>query len=317
MKAITYQKYGGPEVLQISEVEKPTPLDDEILVKVSTVSVNPYDWHYMRGTPKFMRLDSGMFRPKQHILGNDFSGIVESVGQNIKNYKPGDEVFGGSELRAFAEYVTVTEGQLTLKPTHLTLEEAGSLSIAALTAFHSLRDYANLQDGQKILINGSSGGVGIFLVQMAKAYGASVTGVCSSANIDMVRNLGADQVIDYTKDQVGKSGQKFDFIFDAVGNLSVKQMKTLLLENGKSFVIGFGGMGQLLKVLTLGKLGSKKIEMMISKPKPQDYQDLKEFLETHQIKPIIDRKYPLSEMKDAITYLETMRAKGKVIIMIN
>src|SRR5438128_3773322 len=218
MKAIVYCEYGSPDVLKLENIEKPTPGDDQVLVRVRAASVNPLDWHYMRGRPYFMRLGAGLRKPKSIRLGVDYAGTVEAVGRNVKRFKPGDEVFGG-RTGAFAQYVLVREDRaLALKPANLTFEQAASVGVAAITALQGLRDKGQIQPGQKVLINGASGGVGTFAVQIAKSFGADVTGVCSTRNVDMVRSIGAGHVINYTKEDFAQSGQRYDLIFDNVGN---------------------------------------------------------------------------------------------------
>src|ERR1700704_922147 len=239
MKAIVYRCYGSPDVLRFEDIEKPTPADDQLLVKIRAASVNPLDWHYMRGTPYLVRADSGLGKPTDPRLGVDFAGTVEAVGKDVKRFKPGDEVFGG-RFGAFAEYVAVREDRaLALKPANVTFEQAASVPIAALTALQGLRDKGRIQPGQKVLINGASGGVGTFAVQIAKSFGAEVTGVCSTRNVALVRSIGADHVIDYTQEDFTKNGQRYDLIFDAVGNRSVSDYKRALSPNGICAVAGF------------------------------------------------------------------------------
>src|SRR5712664_3464535 len=240
LKAIVYSDYGSPDVLKLEEIEKPTPGDDQVLVRVRAASVNPLDWHYMRGTPYFMRMEAGLRKPKVTRLGVDFAGTVEAVGRNVKRFKPGDEVFGG-RTGAFGEYVTVREDRaVVLKPANLTFEQAASVPVAAITALQGLRDKGKVQPGQKVLINGASGGVGTFAVQIAKSFGAEVTGVCSTRNVDMVRSLGADHVIDYTKEDFTNSAQRYDLILDNVGNHSMLENRRILTPNGRFVLIGGG-----------------------------------------------------------------------------
>src|SRR5256712_2882463 len=232
MKAMVRCDYGPPDVVKLEDIEKPTPGDNQVLVRVRAASVNPLDWHYVRGTPYVMRLGEGLRKPKVIRLGVDFAGTVEAVGRNVKRFRPGDEVFGG-RTGAFAEYVSVREDRaVVLKPANLTFEQAASVPIAAITALQALRDKGKIQPGEKILINGASGGVGTFAVQIAKSFGAEVTGVCSTRNVDMVRSIGADQVVDYTQEDFTKNGQRYDLIFDAVGNRSVSDCKRALSPNG-------------------------------------------------------------------------------------
>ncbi|MGB2862328.1 MAG: NAD(P)-dependent alcohol dehydrogenase [Sedimentisphaerales bacterium] len=323
MKAIVYTKYGPPEVLQLKEVDKPAPRDNEVLVKVHAAAANPLDWHRMRGAPLLVRLQDGLRRPKNPMLGADIAGRLEAVGRNVSEFQPGDEVFGDCGWGGgFAEYVSVTEKNLVLKPTNLTFEEAAAVPVAAITALQGLRDNGQIQSGQKVLINGASGGVGTFAVQIAKSFGAEVTGVCSTRNLDMVRSIGADQVIDYTQEDFTKHGQHYDLIYDAVGNRSVSDYKRALRPRGTCVITGFTTMSRLFQHMLLGPLmsmsGSKKIGMQpVAKPNRKDLVFLKELLEAGKVKPVIDRRYPLSETAEAIRYLEKGHARGKVVITMN
>ena len=324
MKAIVYTEYGPPEVLQLKEVEKPTPKDDEVLVKVHAASANPADWHLMRAEPFLARLENGLLKPKNTKLGADIAGRVEAIGRNVTQFQVGDEVFGGmslNELGGFAEYVCAPEELLASKPAKLTFEQAAAVPLAAFTALQGLRDKGQIQPGQKVLINGASGGVGTFAVQIAKSFGTEVTGVCSTRNLDMVRSIGADHVIDYTKEDFTQNGQRYDLIFDAVGNRSVSDYQRALSPNGICAVAGFTTLSRLFQVIFLGawvsKTGSKKIgQMETAKPNKKDLIVIKELLETGKIVPVIDRTYPLSETAEAIRYLEEGHAKGKVIITV-
>jgi len=323
MKAIVYHKYGSPDVLELEEVQKPTPKDDEVLVKVHAASANPADWHLLRATPFFARLMVGLLKPKYKILGSDIAGRVEAVGSNVKQFQPGDEVFGDKFAcgwGGFAEYVRVAEDRLVLKPANISFEEAASVPLAAFTALQGLRDRGQIQPGQKVLVNGASGGVGTFAVQIAKSFGPEVTGVCSTRNLDMVRSIGADQVIDYTQEDFTKNGQRYDLIYCAVGNRSAADYKRALNPNGICVVAGFTTMPHMLfQVLFLGAwvsmTGSKKIGAMGTvKPNKKDLVFMKELLEAGKVVPVIDRCYPLSEVAEAIRYLEEGHAKGKVVI---
>lgn len=322
MKAIIYERYGPPEVLQFKEVEKPVPCDDEILVKVQVVSVNPADWHLMRAKPFIARLTTGLFKPKNKILGIDIAGQVESVGKNVTEFKPGDEVFGDCGWGGgFAEYVCVTEKNLAPKPANITFEQAGSISVAATSALQSLRDKGQIQPGQMVLINGASGGVGTFTVQMAKAFGVKVTGVCSARNLDLVRSLGADQVIDYTQEDFTQIGLGYDLIIDNVGNYTISDLKRALNPKGICVIVGFTSLALLFQHMFLGPLmsliGSKKIGILgTAYGNKKDLLFLKELLETGKIVPVIDRRYPLKEVPEAIQYLEEGHARGKVVIII-
>jgi NADPH:quinone reductase-like Zn-dependent oxidoreductase len=322
LKAIVYQKYGPPDVLQLKEVEKPTPNANEVLIKIHAAATNPYDWHFMRAAPFFVRFDAGFFKPKNTILGIDIAGRIEAVGSSVTQFKPGDEVFGGIPAGGFAEYVAAPEDCIVLKPANLSFEEAASVPTVAFTAVQGLRDYGQIQSGQKVLINGASGGVGSFAVQLAKSYGTEVTGVCSTRNLDLVRSIGADHVIDYTKEDFTRNGKQYDLLFDAVANRSASGYKRALSSNGICIVAGFTSISQMLfQVAILGSLvsmtGNKKIGTMGSaKPNKQDLLFTKELLESGKVVPLIDRCYTLSETADAIRYLEEGHARGKVVITV-
>ena len=319
MKAIVYTKYGSPDVLELKEVEKPTPKENEVLIKVRAASVNPLDWHYLRGKPLFMRLmGAGLLKPKNKILGVDIAGRVETVGRTVKQLHPGDDVFGGGKfLGGFAEYVCVSENRLALKPSNITFEEAASVPIAAVTALQALRDKGEIQPGQKVLINGAGGGVGTFAVQIAKSFGAEVTGVCSTRNLDMVRSIGADHVIDYTQEDFTKNDQRYDLIFDAAAFRSILDQKQALSPKGIYVMVG-GSMARMFQVMFLrpwiSMTGSKKIGLMLANINKKDLVFMKELLEAGKVVPVIDRRYPLSEVPEAIRYLEEGHARGKVII---
>ena len=324
MKAIVYTQYGSPDVLQLKEVAKPTPKDNEVLIKIHAASANPLDWHLMRAEPFLARLENGLLKPKNTKLGADVAGRIEAVGRNVTQFHVGDDVFGGmplNELGSFAEYVCAPEELLALKPAKMTFEQAAAVPLAAFTALQGLRDKGQIQPGQKVLINGASGGVGTFAVQIAKSYGTEVTGVCSTRNLDMVRSIGADHVIDYTKEDFTRKGQQYDLIFDAVGNRSVSDYQRALSPNGICSVAGFTTMSLLFQVIFLGawvsKTGSKKIgRMETAKPNKKDLVIIKELLEAGKVVPVIDRTYPLSQVSEAIRYLETGRARGKVVIAV-
>jgi NADPH:quinone reductase-like Zn-dependent oxidoreductase len=325
MKAIVQTEYGSPHVLRFKEVEKPTPKDNEVLIKVHAASANPLDWHQMRGEPFIARMGNGLRKPrKATILGADIAGRVEEVGKNVTRFRPGDDVFGdlsATGLGGFAEYACAHEGSLVLKPANLSFEEAAATPVVGFTAIQGLRDNGQIKAGQKVLINGASGGVGSFAVQFAKASGAEVTGVCSTRNLDLVRSIGADHVIDYTKEDFTKSGQHYDLIYDAVGNLSVPASRRALSPNGMCVVAGFTTLSRLFQVIALGplvsRMGSRKIGLMgMAMPNQKDLLLIKELLEAGRVKAVIDRRYPLSETADAIRHLETGHARGKVIITI-
>ena len=325
MKAITYCDYGLAN-LKLEEIEKPIPNDDQILVKVRAASVNPYDWHFIEGTPKIMRLMGvGLRKPKDTRLGVDFSGTVEAVGKNVTQFKPGDDVFGGRG-GAFAEYVCRrAEGAVALKPANITFEQAASVNIAGITALQGLRDKGKVQPGQKVLINGASGGVGTFAVQIAKSFGADVTGVCSTRNVDLVRSLGADHVIDYTKEDFAKGEQRYDVILDNVPNHSLSECRRILNPNGKYVLIGGGGpndsrwvgpFGRVIKTMLLSPFMSQKMGMMMADANHNDLTILADMMQSGKLKPVIDRTYKLAEVPAAIAYLEEGHARGKVIITV-
>ena len=325
MKAIVYEKYGPPEVLQLKDVEKPVPADDEVLIKIHAVSANAFDWHYMRPTPFAVRFDAGLRRPKRQILGIDIAGQVEAIGSNVTEFKVGDEVFGEISLfgfGGFAEYVTAPEKAIVLKPANISFVEAAAVPTAALTALQGLRDHGKIQPGQTVLVNGASGGVGTFAVQIAKAFDTEVTGVCGTRNLDMIRSIGADHVIDYTQEDFSRTGQQYDLIFDAVGNRPTSDFKRALKPNGTCVVAGFSTIGHMVfQVILLGSWASrrsgKKIGTMGSaKPNKADLIFLKEWLEADKITPVIDRTYPLSETAEAIRYLEEGHANAKVVITV-
>ena len=327
MKAIVYCDYGVPN-LKFQEIEKPTPADDQLLVKVRAASVNPLDWHFVEGTPYFMRLMGvGLRKPKDTRLGVDFAGTVEAVGKNVTKFKPGDEVFGG-RTGAFAEYVCVREGRaVALKPANITFEQAASVPIAAITALQGVRDKGKVQPGQKVLINGASGGVGTFAVQIAKAAGADVTGVCSTRNLDMVRSLGADHVIDYTKEDFTKGDQRYDVILDNVANHSLSEFRRVLNPDGRYVLIGGGGanegrwlgpgLTQAFNAMVLSKFVSQKMGMMLGDLNQKDLTALADLMESGKVTPVIDRTYKLSELPQAIEYLEQGHARGKVVIAVD
>jgi NADPH:quinone reductase-like Zn-dependent oxidoreductase len=326
MKAIVYCDYGVPN-LKFQEIEKPTPADDQLLVKVRAASVNPLDWHYIEGTPYFMRvIGVGLRKPKDTRLGVDFAGTVEAVGKNVTKFKPGDEVFGGRD-GAFAEYVCVREPRaVALKPANITFEQAASVPIAAITALQGVRDKGKVQPGQKILINGASGGVGTFAVQIAKSFGADVTGVCSTRNLDMVRSLGADHVIDYTKEDFTKGSERYDVIIDNVANHSLLECRRALKPSGIYVLIGGGSaneqglIGPLInpiKAMLLSPFVSQKMGMMLAELNQKDLTALADLMQSGKVTPVIDRTYNLSELPQAIQYLEQGHARGKVVVKVD
>src|SRR5437016_652098 len=326
MKAAIYCEYGLAN-LKIEQIEKPSPTHDQLLVRVRAASVNPYDWHFVEGSPKIMRgMIGGLRKPKDTRLGVDFAGTVEAVGKNVTQFKPGDEVFGGKG-GAFAEYVTPrADLAVALKPANVTFEEAASVNIAGLTALQAIRDKGKVQPGQKVLINGASGGVGTFAVQIAKVFGADVTGVCSTRNLDMVRSLGADHVIDYTKEDFAKGAEHYDVILDNVPNHSLSECRRILNPNGKYVLIGGGGpndsrwigpFGRIIKTMVLSPFINQKMGMMMADANQKDLTILAELMQSGKVKPVIDRTYKLSEVPAAIAYVEEGHARGKVIITID
>jgi NADPH:quinone reductase-like Zn-dependent oxidoreductase len=319
MKAILFTEYGSPDVLTLTEVEKPVPNADQVLVKIHAASANPLDWHRMRGAPFLARLSEGYRKPKDIRIGADIAGEVEAVGGDVTQFKPGDKVFGCIDAGGFAEYVAVKETSLVMMPPNASYAEASGMPIIGLTALQGLRDTGKIQSGQTVLVNGASGGVGHCAVQIAKSYGAEVTGVCSGRNVEMVREIGADHVIDYTQQDFSKTGQQYDLIYDAVGNRSVSAYRRALKPNGICAIAGFTTLPRLFGHIIIGGLssrfGSKTVGLMgTAQVKQPDLQALADLMEAGKIKVVIDRTYPLEETADAIRYLETMRARGKVII---
>jgi NADPH:quinone reductase-like Zn-dependent oxidoreductase len=327
MKAIVRCDYGLAN-LKLEDIEKPVPDNDQILVKVHAASVNPYDWHFVEGTPYVMRaMGIGLRKPKDIRLGVDFAGTVEAVGKNVTQFKPGDDVFGGRD-GAFAQYVCRRAvGAVALKPAGLTFEQAASINIEGITALQGLRDKGKVQPGQKVLINGASGGVGTFAVQLAKNFGAEVTGVCSTRNVELVQSLGADHVIDYTKEDFTKGDQKYDVILDNVANHSLSECRRVLTPNGIYVLIGgggvneqgfVGGLGKALNAAVYSHFVKQKMGMMMADPSTKDLTLLADMMQSGKIKPVIDRTYKsLSEVPDAIRYLEQGHARGKVVITVD
>lgn len=322
MKAIVRTRYGSPDVLQLKEVEKPVPKDGEVLVQVHAASVNALDWHLMRGQPFLARTGGGLRNPKDQRLGVDLAGRVEAVGANVTRFQVGDEVFGRGR-GAFAEYACAREGALEVKPASITFEAAAAVPIAALTALQGLRDKGQLQPGQQVLINGASGGVGTFAVQIAKALGAEVTAVCSTRNVDMAHEIGADHVIDYTREDFTRKGQRYDLILGVNGYHPISAYRRALRPNGVYVMVGASNahlMQALLQVMFLGpvisRAGRRKVRFVTAKITHEDLVFVKELLESGKIVPVIDRRYPLNETAEAIRYVEAGHAKGKVVITI-
>jgi NADPH:quinone reductase-like Zn-dependent oxidoreductase len=325
MKAVVYCDYGIAN-LKLQEIEKPAPADDQILVKVRAASINPYDWHFVEGTPYVMRaMGVGLRKPKDTRLGVDFAGTVEAVGKDVTQFKPGDEVFGGRG-GAFAQYVCPRATRaVALKPANVSFEEAASVNIAAITALQALCDKGKVQPGQKVLINGASGGVGTFAVQIAKSLGADVTGVCSTRNVDLVKSLGADHVIDYTKEDFTKSAERYDVMLDNVGNHSLSECKGVLTPAGKYVLIGgggagdqgfLGGLGKALWAMVFSKFVNQQMGMMMADANQKDLTVLADMMQSGKLKPVIDRTYKLEQVPDAIRYVEEGHARGKVVITV-
>jgi len=321
MKAIVYEKYGSPDNLKLKEIEKPLPVEGEVLVKVHAASLNAFDWHVMRADPFVIRLMGfGLTKPKNKVPGADFAGVIEAVGNNVKQFKPGDEVFGCGR-GSFAEYLCIGEDKLAIKSKELSFPLAAAIPMAALTALQGLRDYGQIQKGEKVLIEGASGGVGTFAVQIAKSFGAEVTAVCSTSKTETARANGADHVIDYTKEDFTKSGLKYDLVYAANGYHSISDYKNVLEPNGVCVMSGGNGsIFSLIKDMMIGllisKTTNKKILSFIANINGKDLVYLNELVEAGKVKPVIDRKYPLPESADAIRYLEEGHAKGKIIILI-
>ncbi|MGJ4788625.1 NAD(P)-dependent alcohol dehydrogenase [Leptospira koniambonensis] len=323
MKAIVYEKYGSSDVLQYKDIQKPVPKDNEILVKVRASSVNAADWRMMKADPFLVRFYAGLFKPKKiSILGADVAGIVESIGPNVTKFRPGDEVFGdvfASGFGAFAEYKCGKENEFVLKPSNVSFEDAAALPLAGMTALHSLRDFGKVEAGQKVLINGSSGGVGTFAIQLAKYFGADVTAVCSTSKMNQSISLGADQVIDYTKEDFTKNGKKYDLIVGVNGYRTLSEYKSSLYPKGR-YVMAGGGTAQLFQALLLGpfisRAGSQKIIAASSEPNQKDLLFLSDLLKSGKIKSVIDRRYKLEEVPQAIQYVEEGHASAKVIITV-
>jgi NADPH:quinone reductase-like Zn-dependent oxidoreductase len=322
IQAITYCDYGTPEVLKVDTIEKPVPADDQVLVRVRAASINPLDWHYLRGTPYFMRLSTGLRRPAVTRLGVDFAGTVEAAGKDATRFKPGDDVFG-TRTGALGQYIAVRDIRIAAKPAGVSFEQAASVPVAAVTALQSLRDKGHLKAGEKVLINGASGGVGTFAVQIARSMDAHVTGVCSGRNAEMVRALGAEKVIDYTKEDFTQGSERYDLIVDNVGTRSISECRRALTPNGRLVLVGGGGpdngllLGPMARVLHaefLSRFVSQELGFMMAEVTPGDLDLLAGLIEKGTITPVIDRRYPLSEAAAAMEYLEAGHARGKVII---
>ncbi len=321
MKAVVSRCYGSADVLEFEDIEKPVPADNEVLVKVKAAGVNPLDWHYMRGTPYIMRLmGSGIGAPTDTSVGVDFAGVVEAVGKDVTQFRPGDEVFGGRS-GAFAEYLTVPDDRaIALKPDNMSFEQVASVPIAAITALQALRDKGQIKPGQKVLINGASGGVGTFAVQIAKSYGAEVTGVCSARNTEMVLSIGADHVIDYRMGNYTENGQHYDLIIDMVGNHSLSANRRALTPQGILVIVGgakgnwLGPLARPINAMLYSPFVDQQLVMLLAQMRQQDLAVLSELMTAGELTPVIDRAYLLSEVPAAIEYSEQGHARGKIVI---
>jgi NADPH:quinone reductase-like Zn-dependent oxidoreductase len=320
VKAVVYEKYGSPDVLEYREVEEPTVMEDDILVKIHASSMNAVDWHIRSGTPFMARLMGGsaktlFMKPKFRILGADFAGKIESVGKNVEQFKVDDDVFGMANVGAHAEYICVSEKDTVLKPDNMTYEQAAAVPTAGFMALQGLRDKGNIQSGQRILINGASGGVGTFAVQIAKSFGTELTGVCSTRNLELVKSIGADEVIDYTKEDFTKTGQSYDLIFDVVAKSSFLKCKNSLKSEG-IYVTTVFGLRPILRKFWTSMTSRKKMIPYIGKPNKEDVIFVRDLIEAGKVTPIIDRVYPLKDVAEAHRYVEKGHARGKVIIKI-
>ena len=320
MRAIVRTRYGSPDILEFKDVDIPVPTEDQVLLKIAANSVNPIDWHVLRGTPILLRLAGfGLLKPKRQIFGADLAGIVESVGSNVTQFKIGDRLFGSS-IGSFAEYACVSATKLALKPETVSFEQAAALPVAGLTALQALRDHGQIQPGQHVLINGASGGVGTFAVQIAKQFGAHVTAVCSGKNAELMRSIGADEVIDYTKETFWKGSGKYDLILDNVAFSSILKPLRALKPAGKYVLIGGAFSNFILLVILqtfFSKKGGKRILSLLASVNTKDLAYLAELTESGKIKPVIDKTYSLEQIPDALRYVETGHARGKVVIRVN
>lgn len=321
MKAIVYRRYGPPDVLALEDVEIPVPRGDEVLVAVRAASVNPLDWHFMRGTPLVGRLAFGLRAPRFNRLGSDVAGRVEAVGRNVTHLKPGDEVFGTCR-GAFAERVCAAGTAVAAKPANATFDEAAAVPIAAFTALQALRDKGRVRPGQTVLVNGAAGGVGTFAVQIAKAFGAAVTGVCSSRNVGLVQSIGADRVVDYTREDFAAGGPRYDLMLDCIGNRSLASCRRALTPRGAYVVIGgpdgrwVGPLALVAKTMLVSPVVSQRLTTLLARPNREDLVFLRTLTEAGKVRPVIDRRYPLQEVPQAMAYLEAGHASGKVVITV-
>ena len=325
MKAIRYRRYGSPEVLEVAEVDAPAPGERDVLVRVRAASLNPLDHYFMRGTPYVMRAQSGLSRPRTPVLGADMAGVVEAVGAQVTRFRPGDEVFGGLEERGtLAEYVSLPEdGALLVKPANLSFLQAAAVPVVGYTALQALRDQGRVKPGQKVLVNGASGGVGTFAVQLARALGAEVTAVCSTRHVELVRSLGAEQVVDYTRQDFTRDGQRYEVMLDIAGNRALTECRRVLASKGILVGVGVPSKGRFIgplarpvKMMLVAPFVSQTITFFVARQNAADLSVLREHLEAGKVHPVIDRTYPLSEVAEAMRYLEAGHASGKIIITV-
>jgi NADPH:quinone reductase-like Zn-dependent oxidoreductase len=321
MKAIVQTRYGSPDVLQLKDVDEPAVGDDQVLIRVQAAAVNIGDWHLLRGVPYVIRLVAGLRRPRREIPGLDIAGQVESVGQNVRQFRPGDEVFGWCK-GAFAEYACAAENDLLTKPANLTPEESAAVGDSAFTALAAVRDQGKVQPGDEVLINGASGGVGTFAVQIAKSFGANVTGVCSTRNLDTVRSLGADQVIDYTTEDFAQTGRRYDVMLDLVGTRPLSDCRRALTPRGTYVVVGVKdmgrwlGLGRQIKALSLSPFVRQRMRVFVVRHNRDDLVVLKQLVEAGKVAPVIDRRFALSDVPDALQYQGEGHARGKIVIAV-
>jgi NADPH:quinone reductase-like Zn-dependent oxidoreductase len=321
MKAIVYSRYGSPDVLRYEDIEKPVPKDGEVLVRVRAASVNPADWHFVRGKPYLVHMLAGLSKPKAGGVGIDLAGRVEAVGRKVTRFQPGGEVFGSSR-GTFAEYVCAPESAVASKPGNVTFEQAGSVGVAALTALQGLRR-GSVGPGRKVLVNGAAGGVGTFAVQIARSHGAHVTGVCHTRNVEMVRSIGADRALDYTREDFTRGAEHYDLILDCIGNHSLSALRRVMTSDGVCVMVGKHEMGDwieplvaLVKPLVLSRFIRQRFVPILAKSTPEDLEVLRDLMQSGKVVPVIDRSYSLREVPDAMRYLEAGHARGKVVITV-
>ena len=324
MRAITHSEYGSADVLSLDEVEKPTVGDDEALVRVHAAALNPYDWHWMTGLPYMSRAQFGLRKPKLGRLGSDFAGRVEAVGRNVQRFAPGDEVYGGVEIGAFADYVCVAEEAAAAKPANLTFEQAACVPMGALTALQGLRDKGDIEPGQKLLVNGASGGVGAFAVQLGHHFGAHVTGVCSTRNVEMVQSLGADHVVDYTQQDFTRGSERYDLMLDLIGNHSPSSCRRILTRKGTYLASfgrpehrWFGPVTQLVTAVLMSAFVSQRMLAFVEKSNADDLSMIADLIEAGGITPVVDRTYELEDLTEGMSYLAEGHVRGKVAISIH